>query len=403
MIQSLLIQSRNMKPKCVLVLISPAQQTRLNGIARYARQHAWTLILESELSRPPLGWHGDGAIVMMKKDARKLAAFVRKLRDADIPVVNVSGQFTGGHIPTVCGDDPLIGRLAAEHFAERKFTNAAWFSSYWGRIQQLRFSAFAEHYLSFSKKSPSPLRFVWSEHAQSKTGRGWSDLSRWLGERISEAPKPLGVFSYSDYDASRVMAICRERGFDVPDEVAVLGVDNNPIICENQVTPISSVNHNQERIGYAGAALLDRLMDGGSAPENPILIPPQGITLRRSTNTVAVKNPQLRAAMAFIERHISEPIGAPQLAESVGISRLKLDRLFARELGVSVGREILRQRLAQAKLILRNSDTPLAGVARLTGFCNAAYLANVFRREMGLTPGAWRKIEAQKTEDGTCV
>ena len=95
--------------------------------------------------------------------------------------------------------------------------------------------------------------------------------------------------------------------------------------------------------------------------------------------------------MAFIKAHLSEPIGAPQLADGIGISRLKLDRLFARELGISVGREIARQRLVQAKLLLRNTDAPLAEIARQTGFGNAAYLVTVFRNTTGLTPGAWRK------------
>ena len=348
-------------------------------------------MLESELSRPPRGWRGDGAIVMMKRDSPKLTAFVQELRDAKIPIVNVSGQFAERRVPTVCGDDPLIGKLAAEHFAERRFTNIAWFSSNWGRVQQLRFTAFVKSWRSAVPSAKEPLRFVWSEDAPNKARMGWSELSQWLGDCIDAAPKPLGVFAYSDYDASRVTAICRERGIDVPGEVAVLGVDNNPIICENQIVPISSINHNMERIGYAGAALLDRMMEGGAAPKSPILIAPQGITLRRSTDTVAVNNPVLRAAMAFIAAHLSEPIGAPQIADGIGISRLRLDRLFAKELDLSVGREIMRQRLVKAKLLLRNTDRSLSEIAEQTGFCNAAYLANVFRRETGMTPGTWRK------------
>lgn len=348
-------------------------------------------MFEGEPSHPPRGWRGDGAIVMMKKDAPKLTAFVRELRDAGIPVVNISGQLAVNIPPTVCGDDPLIGKLAAEHFAERRFTNVAWFSSKWGRVHRLRFTGFAKTWADVAPNAGTPLRFVWSEHAPMKADTGWPEFSRWLGDCLSTARKPLGVFAYSDYDASRVIAICRERGLDVPGEVAVLGVDNNPIICENQIVPISSVNHNLERIGHAGAALLDRLMNGGTAPEKPVLIAPQGITLRRSTDTVAVNHPVLRSAMSYIKSNLSDPIGAPQIADGIGISRLQLDRLFAKELGISVGREIVRQRLVQAKLLLRNTDAPLTEIAARTGFCNSAYLANVFKSETGLTPGAWRK------------
>lgn len=379
-----------MKSKCVLVLVSPASQARLNGIARYAREHSWTLMLEGEISRPPRGWRGDGAIVTMKRDLPQLSAFARELRGAGIPAVNVTGQFAPEAMPTVCGDDANIGALASAHFAERRFTSVAWFSSRWGRVQRLRYEAFAGAWRRDVPSSPPPLRFVWSEHAPEKSASEWSGFARWLGERIDEARKPLGVFAYSDYDASRVVAICRERDIDMPGEVAVLGVDNNPVICENQVVPISSVNHDLERIGYDGAALLDRLMDGEPPPDGPVRVESKGITVRRSTDTVAVNHPLLREAMAFIAAHIAEPIGAPQIAEGIGCSRLRLDRLFARELGMSAGREIARQRLVRAKLLLGNSDATLAEIADATGFCSAAYLANVFRRETGLTPGAWR-------------
>lgn len=380
-----------MKPKCVLILMSPASQARLNGIARLAREREWTLMIESEPSRPPAGWRGDGALVAMKGDSPRLDRFVRELRRAGIPAVNVSGQSVGPGLPTVCGDDGAIGRLAAGHFAERRFRNAAWFSTRWGRVQQLRFAAFAAAWRSAAPGAAEPLRLVWSERFRGRRTAEWSRLSRWLGDAVEAAPKPLGVFAYSDYDASRVLSICRERALDVPGEVAVLGVDNNPIICENQVVPISSVNHDLEQIGYGGAALLDRLMRGGSAPRRPVLVQPQGITLRRSTDTVAVNHPVLRSAMAFITEHLSEPIGAPQVADGVGVSRLRLDRLFAKELKTSVGGEIRRQRLVRARLLLRGTDQTLAEIASACGFCNAAYLANLFRRVFGLTPGAWRK------------
>ena len=154
------------------------------------------------------------------KDSPLLAAFVQELRSDRIPIVNVSGQFSERRIPRVCGDDPQIGRLAAEHFAERRFTSSAWFSSNWGHVQQLRYAAFVKAWRSAVPDAAGPLRLVWSEHAPGKTRMGWPELSRWLGESINAAPKPLGVFAYSDYDASRVIAICRERGLDVPGEVA---------------------------------------------------------------------------------------------------------------------------------------------------------------------------------------
>lgn len=379
-----------MKSRNVLIVVSPSSQSRMNGIVQYASERNWTLTLESEPSLPPRGWRGDGAIVTLR-DSPQSAAFVRELRAVGIPAVNVTGQGVGKGLPTVCGDDDALGALAAEHFAERRFTHVAWFSSKWGMVQKIRYASFVERWRQLSPNAKAPLRFVRSECRSAASMSNWRELSDWLGDGLAAAEKPLGVFAYSDYDAVRVAAVCRERALSVPDEVAILGVDNNPMICLNQPVPISSVNHSLERIGREGAALLERLMDGKSAPGEPIRIPPDGITVRRSTDIVAAENPVLRAAMAFIADHIAEPIGAPQIAEGIGVARLRLDRLFAKEIGISIGHEIARQRLVKAKLLLAGTNLPLPEIARRTGYCNAPYLANVFRRETGQTPGEWRK------------
>jgi len=371
------------------VLVSPASQARLNGIVRLARERGWVLTLESDLSHPPRGWRGDGVISTLK-DTSAFRSFVATLRKNSIPIVNAAGRGMDMGVPTVCGDDGQIGALAAGHFAERRFQNVAWFSSKWGLVQRTRYDALAREWAALGRSSERPPKFVWSERPKNLKKEDWQSFVAWLGDKIEATPKPLGIFAYSDYDAARVASACREHGLDVPGEVAVLGVDNNPIICENQVVPISSVNHDLEKIGYKAAELLDRLMNGGRKPVAPLFVKPRGITVRRSTDTVAVGNPVLRAAMTFISENIANPIGAPQIAAGIGISRLKLDRMFAKELGISVGREIAHQRFAKAKLLLAGTKMTLAEIARETGFCNAAYLANVFKRETGLRPAKYR-------------
>ncbi len=386
-----------MNSKSVLVLVSPASQVRLEGIVRYASERGWTLALESEPSNPPLGWRGDGVIATVK-DTPRFKAFLRRLRAQDIPVVNVSGQCADTGLPTVCGDDARIGALAAEHFAERRFRHVAWFSSKWGKVQKMRFTSFSEGWKRRMPAENAPIRMVWSENAPLTKLHDWRAFLKWLGGKLKVAPRPLGIFAYSDYDAARVESVCREQGIAVPEEVSVLGVDNSPMICLNQPIKISSVNHDLARIGYEGAALLERLMDGRRSPARPILVPPRGITVRRSTDTVAVDDPTLRAAMLFIAENLSDPIGAPQVADGIGISRLQLDRLFAKKIGMSVGREIARQRLVKAKLLLGGTTMTLAEVAREVGYCDAAYLANVFRRETGTRPGKWRKASSDQVE-----
>ena len=392
-----------MTTKNILALVTSASQARIRGIARYAKSAGWNLMLENQLAHGPKGWRGDGVLVTMK-DSTALIGYVSRIRRMGIPVVNLTGSFVPDGIPAVIGDNAKIGALAAEHFADRAFRHVAWFSTNWNRIQQQRAAAFAKEWKRRCPTADSPLRFVWSENSSTRNRDDWAQQSKWLSRLLKDTPKPLGVFCYSDYDASHVLGICRDNRIDVPREVAILGVDNNTVICENQSIPISSVNHNLERVGYAGAALLDRLMGGAKEKggrrrkkvPTVMLIPPQGVVTRRSTETTAIADPLLRQAMEIIERKLTKPLGAAQIAEEMGIARVRLDRLFARELGTSVGKEILHQRLIRVKHLLRDSTLTVAEIARETGFCNAGYLVNVFHRELGMPPGDYRKASRDK-------
>ena len=388
-----------MNAKNVLALVTATSQARIRGIARYAKSAGWNLMLENQLAHGPKGWRGDGVLVTMK-NAPSLVTYVDRIRRMGIPVVNLTGSFVPDGIPAVIGDNAKMGALAAEHFADRAFRHVAWFSTNWNRIQQQRAAAFAKEWKRLCPTADAPLRFVWSENSSARTRDDWSRQSSWLAAHLKESPKPLGICSYSDYDASHVLGICRDNKIDVPREVAILGVDNNAIICENQSIPLSSVNHNLERVGYAGAALLDRLMKkkgtgirdrGSGRGPKAILIPPQGVITRRSTDTMAISDATLRQAMEIIDRRLAKPLGAAQIADEMGIPRIRLDRLFARELDTSVGQEILHQRMVAAKALLRETELTLSEIASRTGFCNAGYLANTFRREFNVTPGRYRQ------------
>ena len=388
-----------MEAKNVLALVTSTSQARIRGIARYAKSAGWNLMLENQLAHGPKGWRGDGVLVTMK-NAPSLVTYVDRIRRMGIPVVNLTGSFVPDSIPAVIGDNAKMGALAAEHFADRAFRHVAWFSTNWNHIQQQRAAAFAKEWKSLRPTADAPLRFIWSENSSARTRDDWSQQSNWLAAHLKGSPKPLGIFCYSDYDASHVLGICRDNKIDVPREVAILGVDNNAIICENQSIPLSSVNHNLERVGYAGAALLDRLMKrkrtgnrnpGSGQDPKTILIPPQGIITRRSTDTMAISDTTLRLAMRIIDQRLAKPLGAAQIADEMGIPRIRLDRLFARELGTSVGQEILHQRMVAAKALLRETELTLSEIASRTGFCNAGYLANTFRREFNVTPGQYRQ------------
>ena len=219
----------------------------------------------------------------------------------------------------------------------------------------------------------------------------WKALNAWLAAKLAMAPKPLALFAFNDNNAALALEAALAAGFSVPEEIAMLGVDDEALIVENQSVPLSSVRHNLRGIGVQAAALLDQLMEGGKLPKTPILVPPLGIAVRRSTDVVAVSSQTLRHALALIREHLSDSYGVSELAADLGVSRATLSRLFSAEMDSTPSNEFLRQRLARAKVLLATTDRPIKTIASECGFCDFSHLANVFRRETGTTPHAFRR------------
>ena len=219
----------------------------------------------------------------------------------------------------------------------------------------------------------------------------WDEFLRWIRARLGDAPRPLGVLTYDESDAARFLNACLDLGVSIPDEVSILAIGNDFQLCERQPIPISDIEQNMERGGFAAAALLDRLMNGGKPPKDPILIPPTGIVLRKSTDVVAASDPHCREALRYIADNLSRPFGAQEIADALKINRNLLDSLFRKDLGSSVGTEIKRQRLARVKKLLAETNETIDGIAADTGFCNASYLIATFRKAFSTTPFDFRR------------
>jgi LacI family transcriptional regulator len=369
-------------------MVTPVSGPRLTGIARYAKEHGWNLMVQDRLGYQSIFWHGDGVLATVRPDEMAVRR-VQSFRRMGTPVVDLTIDRPDIRLPRVTSDHAALGRLAAEHFAARDFQNTAWFSLGFTHVHALRIQGLTEECRRLGMAEP--LRWVYSEMESPKSLPNWSTFARIIARRIAEAPHPLAILTYDESDGARLLAVCREAGVSVPEEVAILSIGNDPILCENQPVTLSSIDQNLDRGGYEAAALLDRLMDGRPAPSQPILVPPVGIVTRRSTDTRAVSDPVLRRALGLIAENLARPYGAEQIADALGLPRFKVDRLFSGVLGRTVGEEIRRQRLAQVKLLLASTNDTLASIARQTGFCHASYLSNTFRREVGMTPRAWRK------------
>ena len=370
-------------------MISPVSAPRVAGIAKYAKEHEWNLLIMDRLGYHPTAWKGDGVLATIRSDATSLKQ-IEKFIARGIPVVDLTISRPEVKVPRVMSDHSEIGRLAARYFIERRYRNFAWFSTSWGNVHRLRYDAFA------AECPTRPLRLVCDEALKREKASEWNDVVKWLGGEFAKRELPLAVVTYDETDAARLLYAAKELGLKVPEELSILSIGNDPIICENQETPLSSIDQDLFRGGYEAAATLDRLMSGRGRPPKRgavTLVPPIGVVERRSTQAVAIADPFVRKAVEFIGSHLAEPIGSPQIAEAIGIGRKRLDELFRTEFQHSLAEEIRSIRFARVKRLLRATDRPIGDIARECGFCTPSHLTNAFRDAFGLTPKAWRSGE----------
>jgi len=373
-----------MKVLNVLLLVTPSSPGRFKGISDFAKTHGWHLTVADRLTHSLDGWTGDGALVTLRDDRDTLRQ-VNSLRRKGIPVVDLSLSRPDIRLPRVAGDNPAIGRLAAEHFRSRHFRNTAWFSTGWGNQHELRCNGFS------SALDAPPRRWVWELTPNRTKSDDWKSLSRWLAKLLAKSEKPIGVFTFDDADASRVESAALAGGLSIPDDVAILGAGDDEPLCEAQIVAISSVQHDLERIGCEGARLLDAIMHGKPPPSKAKLIPPRGITERASTDTLAVSSGLGRRARDIYIGELANPPSTEILATRLGVSRATLDRALAADIGISPAKLLARLRLDEAKRLLRTSGLSVSEIAYKVGYCNPAYFVNTFRRATGSPPRTWRE------------
>lgn len=369
--------------KNVLVLTEWYDHPIREGIGRFAAEHKWILTVNDGCTLPD-GWCGDGVITYI--DTRKdIIDYVASVR---VPVVSLSGFRPDLPIPRVTGDNVGIGRMAADFFLQKGFTRAAYFATQFRRLQKLRLHGFAQRWRERTGNRIEPV--VPALDKLRTPADNWAELGRYLRGKLLGLPHPLAVFAYCDYDAAKVEAAALEAGLRVPDDVAILGVDNDPLVCENDVVPLSSICHDRARIGYEGAALLQRLMSGRRAPKRALQILPTAIKERASTQGVYSDDPVIQRVIAFFNGHLSESIGLPEAAAAIGLSPRRLERHFAEHADRPVTAYLRTLRLEHARMLTTTTSDRLGDIARACGFANAQHFSNAFRAAYGLTPSQAR-------------
>ena len=333
----------------------------LEGIIAYAKHHAnWSLHLtEQERGAAPpawLGsWKGDGIIARIETDT-----IGRSLREFGLPIVDLSAARHVKGIPWADTDDEAIARLGVEHF----------------KSLTLRAGCdFHEHQVS-PRYDP---RFSWDAEKQG--------IANWL----RQLPRPAAIMACYDFQAQQVLDVCRELEIAVPEEIAVLGVDDDHLICELAEPNLSSVIPDTRSTGYEAAELLDRMMQGEpvSTPQR-LITQPLGIRVRQSTDTLAIADTEVARALSFIRRHAMSNIRVTDILQHVTLSRRALEHRFTRLIGHTPHEEIVRVRIERIKVLLRETELSIHEIARRSGFEYAEYMAAAFKRETGLTPSDFR-------------
>lgn len=371
----------------------------LQGIARYLRSHRpWSVFVEQRAleSLPPRwleSWRGDGVISRLHNPA-----FAEAIRKARVAAVDLTHRRPPFGLPRIASDDLATGRLAAEHLLERGFRSFA-FCGFTGMLWSTRRG---ESFLGALADSGDSGRVFESPWVGSDA-RPWEREQRAIGRWLKALPKPVGVLACNDVRGLHVLDACRRVNLNVPEEVAVLGVDDDPLLCELCDPPLSSVIPNPERIGYEAAALLDRLMDGEEAGFEERLISPLGVAARLSTDVLAIDDPRIAAAVRFIREHACQAITVRDVLEHVPLSRTALERRFRRYLGRSPQAEIRAVRLKRVKQLLAGTDLKLGQIAELAGFEHPEYLSVVFKREIGRSPGRFRRETRSAPSRGDAV
>jgi len=384
------MQKRCQNPRVLLLIDTAGAVGRdlVMGIARYALENGpWSIQFEYRAldSLPPQWlsqWRGDGMIsrTVNQRQARVLQA-------TNLPLVELLGHpETGGY--RVGNDFAAVARMAADHFLDCGLRHFAYFTlgeAWWVKEQRDAFCrVLAErgfdchNYWVASALRNMPL---WHEKQR-------PELARWIGS----LPRPIGVFTPGDIHSVRLLEMCEEMNVAVPEELAILGRGNDPVICETVRPTLSSVDLDGRRVGFEAAGLLDRMM-AGKADDDCIYIPPIRVVVRQSTDLVAIQDPDVAQAVRIIRESACTDINVGRIAEEVGISRRVLESRFHRYLGRSPKTEIMRVRIEAAKTLLAQTDKSSESIARKCGFGSLEYFTRVFHNKVGVKPQAYRKIQ----------
>ncbi|MEX2386361.1 MAG: substrate-binding domain-containing protein [Phycisphaeraceae bacterium] len=349
----------------------------LHGAAAYARQHGWELMQHHVRDRPGL----EAAI--RDADALLLGAHLFEsdplLTRTTLPAVSWSATLAEVNWPRVLPDDLAVGRLAADHFMEMGLRRFAFFTDLTGIWVDRR----REGLLARIEATGHGEVVVCALHPQSSVEQ--------VGEWLQTLTMPVGLMLVHDGAAIKVMAACKALGLRIPEDVAIVGVNDDDRIVGVVSPPLSTVPLQMYQIGYESADLLAQIISKPARKPWSILVPPGELIVRESSDVLGRADNEVGQAVRFIREHLGNGVETKQVVAHMGVCRTTLNTKFQAMLGRSVAAEVRRARIERCRHLLSTTDEPMPVIAEQSGFSSARQLSETFHRETGQTPTSYRR------------
>jgi LacI family transcriptional regulator len=355
------------------------------GIARYSRLNGpWSFYKEQiglKSSIPHLTrWRPDGIIM-------RDSLLTQELLKLKIPtILAIHDSSNPKHLPVIKTDSPSIAKMASDHLIQKGFRNFAFcgFDNYdWSDGRKKYFDQFNDEagYQTHVYSSPKGNKI-----------NDWENEQRRIIEWIKTLPKPVGMLTCNDDQGQRILEVCKLTGFRVPDDVAVIGVDNDPMICEIADPPLSSVALNVESAGYETAKLLDELINNRKLEGRQITVSPTHVVQRQSTDILAVNDPEVASAIRFIKENARNKILVNDVVKTTRVGRRTLEQRFQKTIHRSVYDEIRQNRVEWISRLLIETNLPISHITSLFNFTDVEHISRYFKKEKGIGLREFRKL-----------
>lgn len=364
----------------------------MSGVAAYLEERGkWNVYIEENTLKdqrlPELrSWKGHGIIADF--DDPRVATAVKESKLPAVAFGSGYGWYAPeSGIPYFFTNNPAVALLAAGHLLDRGLRHFAYCG--YPRSPINGWSEERERAFTEAVKERGLSCRTYRGHQQ--TSRNWAAIQRSLRAWLESLPKPVGLMAANDYRARQVLEACRASGLRVPEELAVIGVDNDELLCQLSSPLLSSIEQGAKQIGYRAAALLDSIMSGRNPSESRFVIDPVGVVTRLSTDIVAIEDPKAAQAMAFIWEHACDGIKVQDVVNAVAASRAGLEARFKASLGRTLRVAIRDVQLERARRLISDTNLALKQVAADTGFKSVQHMTTLFAKAFGRPPAEYRR------------